>query len=235
MAITTITYMPNSSEIKSNEVLYRGRVIKVEKTSERRNWSDTMDYTDFRTTDCTWALVYIGRHGIPPMNYGVRRNVSYFGNERPLEPIERFAWVDCTGLFIDRGCPHRIPEVDTIDMQLVFGGQEMFEDLKTWEQALINEREELNLRAAEAAQKALQEQQKKAKKEAEKLAKEQSKQTEAQKLLSRIPSKGTQVTIDGFTGEIFWTGVSKHRGSYNARAGVKDSKGNVIWVDATKF
>jgi hypothetical protein len=169
------------------------------------------------------------------MNYGVRRNVSYFGNERPLEPIERFAWVDCTGLFIDLGCPHRTPEVDTIDMQLVFGGEEMFEDLKTWEQALINEREELNNRAAEAAQKALQEQQKKAKKEAEKLAKEQSKQTEAQKLLSQIPSKGTQVTIDGFTGEIFWTGVSKHRGSYNARAGVKDSKGNVIWVDATKF
>jgi hypothetical protein len=41
--------------------------------------------------------------------------------------------------------------------------------------------------------------------------------------------------VDGFTGKVFWMGVSKYRGAYNARAGVKDSKGEVAWIDAAKF
>ena len=41
--------------------------------------------------------------------------------------------------------------------------------------------------------------------------------------------------MDGFTGKVFWMGVSKYRGAYNARAGVKDSKGEVAWIDAAKF
>ena len=157
---------------------------------ETRNHSDTMDYSDYRTTECTWALVYLGRHGIAPNNMSrVRRTIAYYGQPRDLEPIERFAWIDCTGLFVWRGSPHYTPEVDTIDMQLVFGGEEMLQDLKTWEEAVIAEREESIRLAEKASQDARREQEKKAAKQANKLAKEQAKQTEAQNLLSRIRSE----------------------------------------------
>ena len=236
MAIVSTTYDQSSSKVVKQSTHFVGRVVRLQEVTETRNHSDTMDYSDFRSTKCTYALVYLGRHGIAPNNMSrVRRTIAYYGQPRDLEPIERFAWIDCTGLFVWRGSPHYTPEVDTIDMQLVFGGEEMLQDLKTWEEAVIAEREESIRLAEKASQDARREQEKKAAKQANKLAKEQAKQTEAQNLLSRIPSKGTQVTINGFTGEIFWTGVSKYRGSYNARAGVKDSTGNVIWVDATQF
>ena len=73
------------------------------------------------------------------------------------------------------------------------------------------------------------------KQQAKKQAKEDALRSEAEKLLARIPAKGTMVTVDGFTGQVFWTGVSKYYGKFNARAGVKNSKGEVQWIDATKF
>ena len=76
---------------------------------------------------------------------------------------------------------------------------------------------------------------KKVARDAKKTAKEAVLKAEAEKLLSRIPAKGTVVTVDGFTGKVFWAGVSKYYGAFNARAGVKDSKGEVRWVEATKF
>ena len=74
-----------------------------------------------------------------------------------------------------------------------------------------------------------------AKRAAAKTAKLAAAEAEARKLLAHIPAKGTTVTVDGFTGKVFWTGVSKYYGKWNARAGVKDAKGEVRWIDASHW
>jgi nucleoid-associated protein YgaU len=124
-------------------------------------------------------------------------------------------------------------------MQLLHGGPEMIEGLAAWE-AYHNARlaklaEEA--RTAAAARQAIidAEKAKKAAAQSKRDAKLQAAKSDAEALLARIPAKGTTVTVDGFTGKVFWVGVSKYRGKWNARAGVKDTKGNVQWIDAMKF
>jgi len=239
MAIRSTTTAPNSTQITKDETLFVGRVVRIDVVSETRNWSDTMDYTDYRTTKCTYALVYLGRHGIAPYNHLGRPTTGTTALRctptRDLAVAERFAWVDCTNLFSWRGCPTLEPQVDTFDQQLLWGGPEMLEDLAAWDAAM----ETLKARAAEeraAAAKAAETQRQATIAKAEKkAAKEAQLKASADALLARIPVKGTTVTVDGFTGKVFWVGVSKYRGAYNARAGVKDSKGEVAWIDAAKF
>jgi hypothetical protein len=235
MAIRSTTTAANSTQITKDETLFVGRVVRTEVVTETRNWSDTMDYTDYRTTKCTYALVYLGRHGIAPYNRLGRPTTGTSPipgtPTRDLAVAERFAWVDCTNLFSWRGCPTLEPQVDTFDAQLLWGGPEMLEDLAAWDAAM----ETLKALAAEeraAAAKAAETQRQAT---IAKAAKEAQLKASAEALLARIPVKGTTVTVDGFTGKVFWTGVSKYRNAYNARAGVKDSKGEVAWIDAAKF
>ena len=239
MAIIRTTYELNGSTVASKETHFKGRVVRTEVVTETRNWSDTMDCSDYRSTKCIYALVYMGRHGIAPMHRDGRpvTGVNPFpGSEtRDLEAGERFAWVDCTNLFSWRGVPVLTAEVDTFDMQLLHGGPEMFDDLAAWDahqvvlQKAAAEEREAAAKAAEAQRQAT------IAKAEKKAAKEAQLKASAEALLARIPSKGTTVTVDGFTGKVFWMGVSKYRGAYNARAGVKDSKGEVAWIDAAKF
>ena len=106
MPIIQTTRKANSHETEETKRLYVGRVIRVEKVVEVRNWSDTMDYSDYRSTSCTWALVWLGTHGVPPRVHGARPIRDWYGNpERDLAPEEQFAWVDCTNIFTDRGMP----------------------------------------------------------------------------------------------------------------------------------
>ena len=232
----------------TSEVYFQHRVLRIEKTTETRNWSDTLDYSDHRSTECTWALVWLGTRGVPARDahYAGGRTVAYFDVTkweadaiRDLEVHEQFAWVDCTNLFSDRNGYSLVPSVDPFDMQLLHGGPEMIEGLAAWE-AYHNARlaklaEEA--RTAAAARQAIidAEKAKKAAAQSNRDAKLQAAKSDAEALLARIPAKGTTVTVDGFTGKVFWVGVSKYRGKWNARAGVKDTKGNVQWIDAMKF
>ena len=68
-----------------------------------------------------------------------------------------------------------------------------------------------------------------------KTAKDAALKAVAEGMLARIPAKGTVVTVNGFTGKIFWTGVAKYRNQWNANAGVKDTKGVVQWISASMF
>ena len=239
MAIIRTTTEQSTNVVTAQTIHFLGRVVRTEVVTETRNWSDTMDYTDYRSTKCIYALVYMGRHGIAPMTRDGRpvTGVNPFpGSEtRDLEVGERFAWIDCTNLFSWRGVPVLTAEVDTFDMQLLHGGPEMFDDLAAWGAHQVS----LQKAAAEerqAAAKAAEAQRQAAAAKAEKkAAKEAQLKASAEALLARIPAKGTTVTVDGFTGKVFWMGVSKYRGTYNARAGVKDSKGEVAWIDAAKF
>ena len=226
------------------ETLFRGRVLKVEKTTETRNWSDTMDYSDYRSTQCTWALVYLGTHGVAPRSWNGRM-IAYvtdpsWETPRDLTLGERFAWIDCTNLFGDRNGYDLTPEADTVGDLLIAGGAEdIYEQLAAWE---AHHRAAVEARAAEHAKKeaayaAAQklEAEKKAARQAKKEAKEAILKAEAEKLLARIPAKGTTVTVGGFTGKVFWIGVSKYYGKFSARAGVKDARGNIQWVEAGAF
>ena len=239
MAIIRTTTEQSTNVVTAQTIHFLGRVVRTEVVTETRNWSDTMDYTDYRSTKCIYALVYMGRHGIAPMTRAGRTVAGvnpYPGSElRDLEAGERFAWIDCTNLFSYRGVPVLVATVDTFDMQLLHGGPEMFDDLAAWDahqvvlQKAAAEEREAAAKAAEAQRQAT------VAKAEKKAAKEAQLKASAEALLARIPAKGTTVTVDGFTGKVFWTGVSKYRGAYNARAGVKDSKGEVAWIDAAKF
>jgi hypothetical protein len=248
MPIIKETYQYNSPDfaavVGGPKRFFEGRVLRIEKTTETRNWSDTLDYSDHRTTDCTWALVWLGTHGVPPQARGrIATSLETYSWEadkaRDLEVHEQYAWVDCTNLLADRNGYRLVPTVDSFDMQLLHGGPAMIEGLAVWE-----EHSRVVRAKFEAAKKAQEEEAAarsaavKAKAEARqaKLAeKHLVGKAEADEQMARIPAKGTQVTVDGFTGRVFWTGVTKYRGTWNARAGVKDSKGNVIWVEAMKF
>jgi hypothetical protein len=239
MAIIRTTTDQSTNAVTAQTTHFLGRVVRTEVVTETRNWSDTLDYSDYRSTQCIYALVYMGRHGIAPMTRNGRTVAGvnpYPGSElRDLEVGERFAWIDCTNLFSYRGVPVLAAAVDTFDMQLLHGGPEMFDDLAAWDahqvvlQKAAAEEREAATKAAEAQRQAT------IAKAEKKAAKEAQLKASAEALLARIPAKGTTVTVDGFTGKVFWTGVSKYRGAYNARAGVKDSKGEVAWIDAAKF
>jgi hypothetical protein len=62
MAITTTYGNPRYGD-QVTTVNFEGRVVSVDQVNERRNWSDTLDYSDWRMTDCTIATVYLGRYG----------------------------------------------------------------------------------------------------------------------------------------------------------------------------
>ena len=225
------------------ETLYLGRVVRVETTTETRNWSDTLDYTDMRSTTCTYALVYLGHEGKKPRHHHVGNRL--FVTDAPWYEVEaldigdRFAWVDCTNLFADRNGYSLKADEDVFGDVMLHCGAEIYDELAAFEahhaavrDARIAEsaRQEAIRKAAEEVEKA-----KKAARQAKRDAKEAELKASAEKLLARIPAKGTEVTVDGFTGKVFWTGVSKYYGTFTARAGVKNAKGEVAWVPAEKF
>ena len=240
MPITKTNYT-SSYNSASVDTLFTGRVIRIQEMSEIRNWSDTLDYTDMRSVTATYALVWLGTHGVPPeVRHG--RPMTYstpcsWDKPRDLEFHEQFAWVDCTNMFVDR---NGYSLKATVDGEYgLFGEPLMWANLVAWEayhKALVAKRaEELRIeqetrQAAAAAEKA-----KRDARHAKKVAKDAVMKVEAEKLLARIPAKGTTVTVDGFTGQIFWTGCSKYYGKWSARAGVKNSKGEIAWISADKF
>ncbi len=241
MPITKTNYTVNSYNISSVDTLFAGRVIRIKTEVETRNWSDTFDYTDMRSVTATYALVWLGTHGVPPeVRHG--RPMTYstpcsWHVPRDLEFHEQFAWIDCTNMFVDR---NGYALQATVDGEYgMFGEPLMWANLIAWEshhKAVAEKRaEELRIErearaAAEAAVAA-----KKAASKAKRDAKDAIMKAAAEGMLARIPAKGTEVTVDGFTGKVFWTGCSKYRGAWSARAGVKNGKGEVVWVPADKF
>ena len=241
MAITKTNFKVNSGAFESVDTLFADRVVRIEQVSEVRNWSDTLDYTDMRQVLATYALVWLGTHGVPPRTWHGRpmadATPSRWDEPRDLEFHEQFAWVDCTNMFVDRNGYALKAEVD--GDHGMFGEPLMWANLIAWEAHHKAVREE-NLRKAEEfrqaveAQKAADEAKKEARR-AKQAAKDAVLKAAAEGMLARIPAKGTTVTVDGFTGQVFWTGATKYRGAWSARAGVKNGKGEVVWVPAEKF
>ena len=236
------SYRDRTTGLNTSELFFEGKVLKVESTREDRNWSDTLDYSDYRATTCTWALVWLGEHGVVPSRRGfaTARPMAFLEEanwmvRQPLAPAEQFAWIDCTNLFSDRHGYSLLATVDENWKQAAFGGPVMWENYLLWqaaqEQIKVDVSKAFDERCiAEAKLKAAADA-----KVAVKAAKDAALKTAAEALLARIPAKGTVVTVNGFTGKIFWTGVAKYRNQWNANAGVKDTKGVVQWISASMF
>lgn len=244
---TVQSILTDTPPVILKETLFVGRVLKVEKVQETRNWSDTLDYSDWRTTECTWALVYLGDNAVPPVLGGARVTTQadyQTGKHSWLKPRdltagEKFAWIDCTNLFSDRNSYSLVATEDTFGDVMLHCGAEVYDKLMAWEafhkEETAKRLEEHKARASVRAAEETARQAKVAERQAKKLAKEATLKAEAEKMLARIPAKGTTVTVDGFTGKIFWTGVSKYYGKFTARAGVRDNSGSIQWVPAYKF
>ena len=222
---------------------YAGRVLKVKRVNETRNTSDTLDYSDYRTVESTYALVWLGTYNVPAYSRGEEvdglsaplredREGNTWNPARALEFNEQFAWVDCTTLCPWRDQDDHIAEVDAV---MGHGDPMMWANFIAWEayqKALVAKA----AKAAEEARKAKEAAAAKKQKQAEaKAAKEAAAENAAKAMLAHIPAKGTTVTVDGFTGKIFWTGATKYYGKWNARAGVKNAAGEVRWVDASHW
>lgn len=119
-----------ATDTRTKEVTttYEGRVIDVVKYKATRNLSDTLDYSDYQTVECTDALVYFGRN-VPADHKGyfwVGSKIYNAGDEIPVS--ERFGTVDCSNHFVWRGSDHRVAEVDA-DFA---ANPEMLEDYNAW-------------------------------------------------------------------------------------------------------
>lgn len=250
MAIIKTSRDFSSPTASSKETYFEGRVLKVEITTETRNWSPTLDYTDYRTTACTYALVWLGTHNLPPQVYNNSERpvvesdllqskiASYKVDKvRDLEFFEQFAWVDCTNIFSDRYGFRLSYEVDS---SFADSHKEplMWANYVAWE-AFHKERaaRKASEIAARAEERRIAEQTIAAKKSAATAARaatDEVKKAEAERTLTAAPAKGTTVTVGGFTGIITWKGIKKFYGKWRARVGIKNTTGEMIWVDADK-
>jgi hypothetical protein len=248
MAITLSTRDADNNIDLESEV-FVGRVLRVERTTETRNWSDTMDYSDYRTTQCTYALVWLGTHGIAPEYINTPRPRAHWGSlrgaheqlpdyltdkARELEYFEQFAWVDCTNLHGDRMASKLVnPQTDAAPF--ISGEPLMWANFIAWESYRKAAAEKAAREAAAAAETRAAAAAKKAACDVKKSSKEALLKSAAEAQMVHCPKKGDVVTVNGFNGKVIWTGVSKYYGKYNARVGVKNAKGEVQWIDAAHW
>lgn len=204
-----------ATDTRTKEVTtsYEGRVIDVRTYKATRNLSDTLDYSDYQTVECTDALVYFGRR-VPADHKGyfwVGSKIYNAGDEIPV--AERFGTVDCSNHFVWRGSDHRVAEVDA-DFA---ANPEMAEDYRAWKA----HHEELAREAA--AKRAAYEAQEKARKEEE----ERNRPVPGKKM---IVAKGRKVPV-GFVGTVAYVSGS---GGVLLKADHEwqDRKAQGTWVDA---
>ena len=222
MPITTKRWT-NLPARTTTTVEYTGRVLRVEQREESRNHSETLDYSDWRHTTCTYATVWLGEHGIPGGRYRL-------GEARDLDIHEQIAVIDCTNLFGWMDSSTVTAEVDTdIDPRAEVA-------LLTWE-AFEKARKAAEAKAAEAEVARRAEEIKKAAaakaaKEAKKQAKLNATAVTAEVDLVKVqPLKGKVVTLkSGYEGTLFWCGIKAYRGVNSCRIGVRNSKGDVEWA-----
>lgn len=244
MGITLIT-RDHANYVTTKDELFAGRVLRVEQTVETRNWSDTMDYTDFRNTQCTWALVWLGTFGIAPERINTDRPKAHWGSllsphdprpdyltpdPRELEYFEQFAWVDCTNLHGDR-----MADPTTDAAPFISGDPLMWANFIAWEAYMDSAKRDRAAKAAAAEEAHRIADEKRAAATAARAAKREAKLASTRAVAdgeyaAALPFKGKVVTVDGFTGTVFWMGVKAYRGTFNANAGIRNSKGEVRWI-----
>lgn len=223
MPITTTRWTNDPSQT-TTKVEYTGRVLRIEKTVEYRNCSETADVSDWRHVTCTYALVWLGEHGVPGARWGCEA--------RDLDIHEQIARVDCTNLFGWMDSSTVFADVDTdVDPRAELA-------LLTWEAfekaRIAREAREVEALVAKRAEEARVAAAAKAAKDAKKQAKLNATAVDAEVEMARVmPLKGKTVTLkSGFQGTLFWVGVKAYRGVNSCRIGVRNTKADVEWATA---
>jgi hypothetical protein len=211
--------------VKSNgeeTTTYTGRVVEVTETREQRNLSDTLDYSDWQTVRVVHALVWLGPEG---------------------KPEDQFTWIDCSNLFAWRGEPVKTAVVDGAPNNFMSAlnpeAPLMWTNLTIYKQFKIDEaREAEEARARLFAQVEAERQAFADKKSAAALkrqATDEAKCAAAEALLEGVAKGKTYTTKEGFTGNLFWKGAKKYRGTWSARVGLKDPNGQVVWTSVDQL
>ena len=233
MPITTKRWTDNPARTTTT-VEYTGRVLRIEKREENRNHSETLDFSDWRYTTCTYATVWLGERGIPGLRLPSQELIyGRHGTARDLDIHEQIAVIDCTNLFGWMDSSTVTAEVDTdIDPRAEVA-------LLTWESFEAARKEAARVAALAELHRIAEETKKAAAAKAAKEAKKQAKLTAtavaAEVELTKVQSlKGKVVTLkSGFQGTLFWCGIKAYRGVNSARIGVRNVKAEVEWAAAT--
>jgi len=177
-----------------------GCVVDVVETVERRNHSWTMDYSDIRQTNCTYAIVWTGDCDVPPW--------------------EQFKRIDCTSMNGDLVTVHRYPEKtahrEAIN-PVMWTNYITFKAVKEAEIAAEREAENKAAEVAAAYRDA---------KEAKKAASAAKAKAIAEVELAQLPEKGTELR-NGMV--VFWKGTTVYRKKTHARIGAKPKGGEAVW------
>lgn len=218
-----ITFTKFRNGQSESYVEYAGRVLKTRSYTARRNMSDTLDYSDYQDVTVHEALVWLGE------SYTDR----WTGKEVRPTVAEQFKWIDVSNHFSWRDHVRAAATPDAaVPVDTSWGT--MWTNYYEWETIQLAREEE---RKAEQAR--LDELRKQAEAAADaKRAAKATKDNEAKAsceaiLKNKKFAKGATVTLQsGVSGKIIWAAAKKFRNKWNARLGVKDSSGNVHWVNA---
>lgn len=200
---------------------YEGRVVARYDLRLNRNHSDTLDYSDFQTAQVVKIVVKL--------------DAPCAEHHYPVNPLYRvgdtFAEIEVfTSQYTWR---HPSDYVDaTVDASP--------ELIAEHEAFLASRRAEMAAEAARLAQEAAEEEKKLVAKRAVAEAREAVLKGAAEAVLAGMPEKGTRVTVCGMRypepveGTVFWKGVTKYRGKWAAKIGVKRDPRNrseePMWV-----
>lgn len=223
MAITKRIYSKDSNNGRV-ETCFSGRVVRVEQRRELRNWGApaSPDASCYIDTDCTFALVWVG---------GTLSDVE-LGLVRWLQPSNRFVWLDCTNINAD-WAGYGLGA--TVDAEMGAGDPAMWADYAAWQQTetarKAKEAQEAEAKAAELVARKARDAAAKAKR----TAKLEAQRAGVEAAMARTPAKGTEVTVGDFAGRVFWSGVKMYRGNWKGTVGLKDSRGDVRWVDSSHW
>lgn len=216
---------------------FKGAVLEIFERNQTRNVSDTLDYTDFRTVKCTYALVWLPAAD-PNMIYRRWRQLDFapgtytlsvhhrYGNEESVdwsknEPFEQFGWIDCSNMFAWRNETLTLVTDDAFKFVMPFTGK-MIEAYIIFKEKL----EQLKQMKADAARadaiRKEAEERRLLEIERAKSARDSAAREVALNVLSSSGLKfGQRVVTSKGTGQITWTGVNKYRGQHHARVGVR--------------
>ena len=196
-------------------------VVQIEQVTETRNVSGTLDYTDFRSVNAVWALIFVGDVGPKPWDGPRPTFRDYQVKHEQLDFHEMFQWVDCTNVWWHHDRLMK-PIIDDAEVERLAG---LLDEWKAaW--ASIRETERLEQEAQRLrieAERRLAWERKEAA-QARKLARDATAQAAALGGAT-LPAKGAEVIAAGRRGQVFWSGVTKHRGKWGARVGVRFARG----------
>lgn len=220
MGITFTKFRNGQSE---SYVEYAGRVLKTRSYTARRNMSDTLDYSDYQDVTVHEALVWLGESYTD----------KWMGKEVRPTITEQFKWIDVSNHFLWRDGVRATALVDAVTPVDPSWGT-MWTNYYEWETIQL-----ANEEARKAEQARLAELKKQAEaaanaKRAAALAKDREAHAACEAILANKKfARGATISLkSGVSGKVVWSGAKKFRNKWNARVGVKDSSGNVHWVNA---